>query len=80
MSQPDGGPAFPGQPRDPHGEFIDEYRPGITLRDYFAIRALVGDLMKAAPGAPRTASYREVFARRAYRMADAMMAAREEGR
>ena len=33
----DGGPAYPGQPRGPEGEFVDALQPGMTLRDYAEI-------------------------------------------
>lgn len=44
---------------------------GMTLRDYFAAKALQGLL------ASETVATREVFAAGAYKMADAMLKARE---
>jgi hypothetical protein len=64
----DGGPAFPvgsGDMRDP---------VGMTLRDYFAAKAMQG-LFAAGGGVTRGA---EEWARLAYTMADAMLAARKE--
>jgi hypothetical protein len=64
----DGGPAFPvgsGDMRDP---------VGMTLRDYFAATAMQG-LFAAGGGVTRGA---EEWARLAYTMADAMLAARKE--
>lgn len=61
-----GGPAFP---------FVESEGPcnvaeGMTLRDYFAAKAMQGLLASDA-----TADMEE-FSSRAYRMADAMLAAR----
>lgn len=66
MSAPDGGPAFPrDHARDGHN--------GMTLRDYFAAKAMVGLLTK-----DRWAqSDADMFARDAYTLADAMLKARE---
>ena len=64
----DGGPAFPvgsGDMRDP---------VGMTLRDYFAAKAMQG-LFAVGGGVTRGA---EEWARLAYTMADAMLAARKE--
>ncbi len=70
----DGGPAFPvthsggvaGIPAENTTHF------GMTLRDWFAGQALAG-MLTATNDAPITA-----YARDAYRMADAMLAARKE--
>ncbi len=72
-----GGPAFPvgsGDMRDP---------VGMTLRDYFAAKAMQGDwaAQGAACGMFVPDSDDDLFARSArmyYRMADAMLAARKE--
>ena len=64
-----GGPAFPvgsGDMRDP---------VGMTLRDYFAAKAMAsafGDPLEA------TQAGKEYIARHAYAMADAMLSAREQ--
>lgn len=73
----DGGPAFPV----PHDALVDsaggvkgwagEYGPidsGMTLRDYFAAKALVG--ISAHPGGLDTA---QEWARLAYHVADLML-------
>jgi hypothetical protein len=60
----DGGPAFPIETT------ATPYAPGMSLRDWFAGQALCG-LMANDEQAPES-----VFAKEAYRMADAMIAAR----
>lgn len=57
-----GGPAFPAQGL-----------PGMTLRDYFAAKAMQSDLVGGVNG-----DQFELVARRAYMMADAMLKARNE--
>lgn len=86
----DGGPAFPYGKKtirvDTYGgnetEEMDGMQEGMTLRDYFAAKA-----MQAAISDPERVNnvdsvHREgitkVMARMAYQMADAMMEAREE--
>jgi hypothetical protein len=62
----DGGPAFPVPMEDRHC--------GMTLRDYFAAKAMQGLVAGSGP----EAEYQEaVVASSAYTMADAMIAARE---
>lgn len=64
----DGGPAFP----------IDHWPchfPGMSLRDWFAGRALAGLLADHPPGATAT-----LAATLAYELADAMIAARHVSR
>ena len=64
-----GGPAYPVP--------IDHWEPGMALRDYFAgqavgeVIAYFADKQFKGEGAP------EAFARKAYEIADAMIAARE---
>ena len=77
----DGGPAYPAQrfiiPADleqRHVERLHEMQ-GMTLRDYFAGQAATG----AFRGGD-TDVVDAVFARRCYELADAMIAARKEGR
>ena len=49
---------------------------GLTLRDYFAAKAIQG--MLSGPDAlSRAANYRHVYAERAYQIADEMILARE---
>ena len=65
MNKQDGGPAFPSQ-------FFDERAMGMTLRDYFAAKA-----MTAIIGEDRYGGM-DVTATYAYRMSDAMLKAREQ--
>lgn len=74
-AQNDGGPAFPS-----HGSMGDVVCEGMTLRDYFAAKAL-SSYVGSSFGS--TAEDDEMFslelvnaASLAYRLADAMMAAR----
>lgn len=68
----DGGPAFPNVP-DGAGSRWADWGMGMTLRDYFAAKA-----MQAAFTSPIEASKegQAYIAMHAYRMADAMLAAR----
>ncbi|MBU0564922.1 MAG: hypothetical protein KJ890_15640 [Gammaproteobacteria bacterium] len=82
-NQPNGGPAFPV----PGFEFLDDRDPakpermvripyaGMTLRDYFAAKAMQGSL--ADPTVNPT-DHKGDFARWCYEVADAMLAARDE--
>ena len=65
------GPAFPTTTE--HGFNYGE--PGMTLRDYFAAKAMQGFLT-----AEYASTYRpEAWAKEAYEMADAMLKARDHG-
>lgn len=64
-TQNTGGPAFP----TPRYERGDMYSLGMTLRDYFAAKAMQGHCPSIPP---------EHAARRAYEYADAMLKARSE--
>lgn len=70
----DGGPASPAGELD----LSDRERPpaqaGMTLRDYFAAKAMTG----YSPGSEVTDGAVQARADSAYRMADAMLKAREE--
>ena len=81
-----GGPAFPTDyvkhVQQEVGNYvaITEHSPGMTLRDYFAAKAMQG--MAAgdeAQGVVFQASYLELISRQAYQIADAMLAARSAG-
>jgi hypothetical protein len=92
----DGGPAFPCQAtinRDsgeliPHQFGNDDFVvPGVSMRDYFAAKALMGLLAEPiSEGMQSTTSYiatplehdqpGDLMARSAYRLADAMLKAR----
>jgi len=97
----DGGPAFPSRVstvlkhsdgRKPDTTMIESGHLGLSLRDYFAAKAMVAEyitsssdatpeataaLIEAATRAGQTPIERIAF--NAYRMADAMLAAREGG-
>jgi hypothetical protein len=75
----DGGPAFPSQPLNSQGDPICAAIEGMTLRDYFAARALQGELASQDEGK----EYDEEddpdeLAGWCYAMADAMLRARGE--
>lgn len=77
MSIENGGPAFPQEVRyiTPNQQ-TGSYGPcgGMTLRDYFAAKVIQG-LMAAS-----VKSFPDGFAEAAYKVADAMLAARNEPR
>ena len=52
--------------------FPDQYKDGMTLRDYFAAKA-----MQAIISSARDRETTDVFAEQAYLVSDAMMRARE---
>ena len=64
----DGGPAFPAQHYD-----LAEGEHGMTLRDYFAAKAMQGFI-----ACPHTQGEPEGIATWCYQMADAMLKARSE--
>jgi len=64
-----GGPAFPYEERNGDGLPVRDYF-GMTLRDYFAAKAMEGKLSAGATG------YDDI-ALHAYKYADAMLKARE---
>ena len=74
MSKDIGGPAFPLHAHDWHKEVSDrgyvnhDFTMGMTLRDYFAAKAMQA-LMNG--------NYLHLTAKQAYEMADAMLKARE---
>ena len=83
----DGGPAFPftpnPQPHNSDGTWCqnwDSGEPGMTLRDWFAGKALSGILAESFgcdPGAGIPPPWQTALAaERAYRMADAMLSRR----
>jgi hypothetical protein len=67
-----GGPAFPAQWFDKQTDDI-AFAQGMTLRDYFAAKAMQG--MLACPVQPQSGA--DMYARDAYFVADAMLKARE---
>jgi hypothetical protein len=62
MSKETGGPAFP--------HITEDVRDGMTLRDYFAAKAMQAMTQKY--------SHEGDVSRNAYKMADAMLKAREQ--
>lgn len=74
----DGGPAFPHMAADGH----TDYRLGLTVRDWFAGQAIPAIIRQCASdlnfrdGAETAEQY---FARKAYEVADAMIAASKLG-
>lgn len=81
MTKDTGGPAFPGKQKAlmiqaEHREIASQYEiehNGMTLRDYFAAKAMQG-LLVYRPKDRTTASYAD----EAYVLADAMLKARKE--
>lgn len=69
----DGGPAFPiAYQHKTDGALFEQRWPGLSLRDYFAASALQGLVVIVAPGTTP-----DDAAAAAYRLADAMLRARE---
>ena len=68
----DGGPAFPGLHPSKECHYQDA---GMTLRDYFAGQALAAMAIQICVEKPAA----EFMATSAYKIADAMLAARKEG-
>lgn len=77
MNAPENPPAFPsvclGDPDHPASI------PGMTLRDWLAGQALVGTIMDQASWGVDHSKTAPDFARIAYDIADAMLAARSKG-
>ncbi len=73
----DGGPAFPSEVWDSEG--CPQHTQGMSLRDYFAAKAMqafVTGLLSDGELVIKS-DYKDI-ARRAYEIADAMLAARKE--
>ena len=80
MSTDTGGPAFPSKKRIYRaGYATGDFEPvnGMTLRDYFAAKAMQGDI-GSFPEHVDPSDVASVIARRAYQIADAMLKAREQ--
>ena len=72
-------PAFPtGLITDPRNGQIIGGSNGMTLRDYFATKAMQGFCSTLGDVSPNSPPYWNVLAIDAYEMADAMMKAREK--
>jgi hypothetical protein len=74
MSNNTGGPAFPSPGVVLHSGNQQGAYEGMTLRDYFAAKAMQGIL--ASGNLPKSVQYDEL-ASVAYKMADAMLKARQ---
>lgn len=70
MNKETGGPAFPVTPTDRSGQIADT-EIGMTLRDYFAAKAMQALIAVDGPG------YHANRAKDAYDTADAMIEARK---
>jgi hypothetical protein len=68
--QRDGGPAFPHTVK---GACLTQYHSGMTLRDWFAGQAMIGLVPAIAEEADAIN-----IGRAAYKLADAMLAARDD--
>jgi hypothetical protein len=79
MSKANGGPAFPGYTMETDGESVNvtKLTPGMSLRDWFAAAALQGCLAHECNNLKHPQPI-EDYAKHAYRIADAMLAARGE--
>lgn len=78
MSDKDGGPAFP----ESYGDIRNQCNSGgvsggMSLRDFFAAKAMAADIAGVGNDWMATISQAESTAKRAYAMADAMLAARK---
>ena len=91
MSKNDGGSAFPGGKishyeyewvgpnQVPTGKPVMVKEAGMTLRDYFAAHAVGDTMMLCHRDTPVDGEpYPEMFARKAYEIADAMLKEREK--
>ena len=67
------------EPAFPTGTGITPYKSGMTLRDYFAAKAMQGAIAHGLFNADKTSlDYSEYIANIAYVYADAMLKARQE--
>ena len=67
-----GGPAFPRSASEAHTHGMHSSQEGMTLRDYFAAKAMQGLLSDTT-----VRSTPDDFAINSYKLADAMLKARE---
>ena len=73
-----GGPAFPVNEYVQHNGLTIGVQEGMTLRDYFAAKAMQGMMTSARyTGIIGVNNYEHSIANQAYQMADAMLKARE---
>ena len=76
MNKETGGPAFPRVVEQPNGYM--KAVEGMTLRDYFAAKAMQGWLSTYGADVPQQSVRAENIAMLAYEIADAMLKAREQ--
>jgi hypothetical protein len=76
----DGGPAFPYLTASESGREVTthEGEPGMSLRDYFAAKAMAGLIVNTTPDLAKGVSASHI-AKAAYDLADAMLIARATG-
>lgn len=80
MSKETGGQAFPRQQWEYDGQnnVLQYQEEGMTLRDYFAAKAMQGDLSFGAIVPNASDELISLFANHYYRIADAMLKARNQ--
>ena len=78
MSKNNGGPAFPKQPHRLTNGMLEGNNEGMTLRDYFAAKAMQGFCVCTVDDNPIAEWNFSYFAEYAYKAADAMLAEREK--
>ena len=76
MSNNTGGAAFPHHIQHPNGHWPEVTHAGMTLRDYFAAKAMQGLMGRAWADIPAVELFK-TWAVSAYALADAMLKARE---
>ena len=87
MIKDTGGPAFPGKQKAllikrQHADIVNEYdieKNGMTLRDYFAAKAMQGLMASSAEHNHADELIFKAVAMAAYKQADAMLEARKGG-
>jgi hypothetical protein len=73
----DGGPAFPASTWDNEFDKVVDQTNGMTLRDYFAAKAMAA--MIGTSALPWSSGCEDYVATNAYAMADALLSEREGG-
>lgn len=74
MTKDDGGPAFPSVIPEQPGIMAGAYIEGMTLRDYFAAKAMQQILPLLSDNGRYLDSMKHEIANQAYQMSDAMLA------
>ena len=79
MSKDTGGPAFPSNGMNGHGDLYMQHF-GMTLRDYFAAKAMQGFIMQEAMvnESDNSVDWIKTIAKASYEMAEVMLEAREK--